>query len=61
MVLSVLTARGAAVVAERKLEMEARWTDALHEFSDADLAAATKVLNRVADLFESLSHEAPAP
>jgi MarR family transcriptional regulator, organic hydroperoxide resistance regulator len=59
-VLSVLTDRGAAIVAERQLQMEARWTDALQEFSEADLAAATKVLNRVADLFESLSHEAPA-
>jgi MarR family transcriptional regulator, organic hydroperoxide resistance regulator len=59
-VLSVLTDRGAAIVAERQLVMEARWTDALQEFSEADLAAATKVLNRVADLFESLSHEAPA-
>jgi MarR family transcriptional regulator, organic hydroperoxide resistance regulator len=58
-VLSVLTDRGAAVVAERQLQMEARWTDALHEFSDSDLATATKVLNRVADLFESLSQEAP--
>jgi DNA-binding MarR family transcriptional regulator len=60
-VLSVLTERGAAVVAERQLEMEARWTDALRELSDADLAAATKVLNRVAELFESLSQESPAP
>ena len=59
-VLSVLTERGSAVVAERQLEMEGRWTEALQEFSDTDLATATKVLNRVADLFESLSHEAPA-
>jgi DNA-binding MarR family transcriptional regulator len=59
-VLSVLTDRGAAIVAERQLEMEGRWTEALQEFSDTDLATATKVLNRVADLFESLSQEAPA-
>ncbi len=59
-VLSVLTERGAAIVAERQQEMEARWTDALNEISDQDLAAAVKVLNRVADLFESLGEEASA-
>lgn len=59
-VLSVLTDRGAAVVAERKLQMESRWKDALEECSDAELAAAAKVLHRVADLFELLSQDAPA-
>jgi DNA-binding MarR family transcriptional regulator len=59
-VLSVLTERGSAIVAERQLEMEARWTDVLNEISDDDLAAAVKVLNRVADLFESLAEDAPA-
>ena len=59
-VLSVLTDRGAAVVAERKLEMEGRWKKALEECSEAELAAAAKVLHRVADVFESLSQDAPA-
>lgn len=59
-VLSVLTERGEAVVAERQQEMEARWTDALTDVTDADLAAAVKVLNRVADLFESLGEDTPA-
>lgn len=56
-VLSVLTERGAAIVAERQEEMEARWTNALDELSDDDLASAVKVLNRVADLFESLGED----
>jgi DNA-binding MarR family transcriptional regulator len=59
-VLSVLTERGEAIVAARQQEMEARWTDALNDISDHDLAAAVKVLNRVADLFESLGEDAPA-
>ncbi|MGH2862585.1 MAG: MarR family winged helix-turn-helix transcriptional regulator [Solirubrobacteraceae bacterium] len=59
-VLSVLTERGAAVVAERQQRMDGGWKAALGEFSDEELAAAAKVLQRVADLFESLWQEAPA-
>jgi DNA-binding MarR family transcriptional regulator len=58
-VLSVLTERGAAIVGERQAEMEARWTHALEELTDEDLASAVKVLNRVADLFESLGADTP--
>ena len=54
MVLSVLTERGAAVVAERQAQMEPRWRAALAEFSDAELAAAARVLNRLADYFDAL-------
>ncbi len=59
-VLSVLTDRGAAVVAARQQQMESRWQQALAECSDAELAAAAKVLHRVADVFEGLSLEVPA-
>ncbi|HET9094091.1 MAG TPA: MarR family winged helix-turn-helix transcriptional regulator [Solirubrobacteraceae bacterium] len=59
-VLSVLTDRGAAVVAARQHQMEARWTQALAECSDAELAAAAKVLHRVADVFDGLSLEGQA-
>lgn len=59
-VLSVLTDRGAAVLAERQQKMEGRWKQALDECSDAELAAAAKVLHRVADVFESLSQDTPA-
>lgn len=59
-VLSVLTDRGAAVVAARQRQMESRWKQALAECSDQELTAAAKVLHRVADVFEGLSLEAPA-
>lgn len=56
-VLSVLTERGAAVVAERQALMEPRWQAALSEFSEADLAAAARVLNRLADYFDALNDD----
>ncbi len=58
-VLSALTERGAAIVAERQQNMEERWRDALDEFSDEELTTAARVLNRAADMFESLSRESP--
>jgi DNA-binding MarR family transcriptional regulator len=58
-VFSALTERGAAVVAERKAQMEPRWQAALAEFSDRDLTAAARVLNRLADYFDTL-HDHPA-
>lgn len=54
MVLSALTDKGAAVVAERQARMEPRWQAALAEFSDSDLTAAARVLNRLADYFDAL-------
>jgi DNA-binding MarR family transcriptional regulator len=53
-VLSSLTERGAAVVAERKAQMEPRWQAALAEFSDRELTAAARVLDRLADYFDAL-------
>lgn len=58
-VLSALTERGAAVVAERQAQMEPRWREALSEFSDEELTAAARVLNRVADYFDGLLDDAP--
>lgn len=53
-VLSALTERGAAVVAERRAHLEPRWHAALAEFSDTELAAAARVLDRLADYFEDV-------
>jgi DNA-binding MarR family transcriptional regulator len=58
-VLSTLTEHGAAVVAERKAEMEPRWRAALVEFSDDELSAAARVLDRLADYFDAYSAHAP--
>lgn len=56
-VLSVLTERGAEVVAQRQAQMEERWRAALGEFSEQELSAAARVLHRVADVFDSLSQD----
>ncbi len=53
-VLSTLTERGAEVVAERQAQMEPRWRAAVAEFSDDELDAAARVLNRLADYFDAL-------
>lgn len=53
-VLSELTEQGAAVVAERHAQMEPRWREALSEFSEDELDAAARVLDRLADFFTDL-------
>ena len=53
-VLSTLTDHGASVVAARQARMEPRWQAALAEFSDRDLDAAARVLDRLADYFDTL-------
>jgi DNA-binding MarR family transcriptional regulator len=53
-VLSTLTERGAAVVAERQAQMEPRWRAALEGFTEPELAAAARVLDRLADYFDAL-------
>lgn len=58
-VLSTLTERGAAVVAERHAQMEPRWRAALSEFSGEELDAAARVLNRLADYFDDLLDKNP--
>jgi len=57
-VLSTLTERGAHVVAERHALMEERWHEAIAGFSDGELIAAARVLDRLADLFDALRDEA---
>lgn len=56
-VLSELTERGATVVAERHAQMEPRWRETLAEFSDDELSAAARVLDRLADYFDALLDE----
>jgi len=58
-VLSALTERGAMVVAERRAQMEPRWQEALSEFSDDELTAAARVLDRLADYFDAYLAGAP--
>ncbi len=59
-VLSSLTERGEQLVAERHAQMEPRWRAALDEFDDAELLVAARVLNRLADYFDTpLDHDAP--
>jgi DNA-binding MarR family transcriptional regulator len=53
-VLSVLTEHGATVVAERQAQMEPRWRAALSDFSDTELSAAARVLNRLGDYFDDV-------
>jgi DNA-binding MarR family transcriptional regulator len=56
-VLTSLTARGRALIEERRARMEPRWQAALAEFSDEDLLTATAVLERIRELFEQLADE----
>jgi len=52
-VLSSLTEQGAELVARRHRQMEPRWQAALSEFTDDELDAAARVLDRLADYFDS--------
>jgi DNA-binding MarR family transcriptional regulator len=56
---TVLTEQGAAVVAGRQRDMEKRWKQALGEFSVDELTAAAKILDRIADMVETLGRETP--
>jgi DNA-binding MarR family transcriptional regulator len=58
-VLSTLTERGVTVVAARQAQMEPRWQAALAEFSDSELSAAARVLDRLADYFDDLLDDSP--
>ncbi len=59
-VLSALTEHGATVVAARQAQMEPRWQAAIAEFSDSELVAAARVLNRLADYFDALLDDSPS-
>ncbi len=56
-VLTALTEQGAAVIAERQAQMEPRWRAALEDLTESDLAAAARVLNRLADYFDALNDD----
>ena len=56
-VLTSLTERGEALVAERRAHFEPRWVAALDEFGDEELRAAAAVLDRLRDLFEEIAAE----
>jgi DNA-binding MarR family transcriptional regulator len=53
-VLSALTDRGAQVVAERQAQLEPRWQATLAQFSDRELTTAARVLDTIADYFDTL-------
>lgn len=57
-VLTTLTDRGNAVVAERRAQLEPLWRAALEGFGDEELRAAAAVVDRVAHFFDEM-HEAP--
>ena len=54
-VLTALTKRGNALVAERRARFEPLWRDALDGFSDAELLAAATLLDRIAVMFDELA------
>lgn len=56
---TVLTEQGAAVVEGRQRDMEQRWNQALANFSVEELATASKILDRVADMLETLGRDTP--
>jgi DNA-binding MarR family transcriptional regulator len=56
---TVLTEQGAAVVENRHRDMEKRWTAALGEFSVDELATASTILGRIADMLEAMGRDAP--
>lgn len=56
-VLTELTERGAAIVAERHAQMEPRWRAAIAGLSVEELRAGARVLGVIADYFDGLLEE----
>jgi DNA-binding MarR family transcriptional regulator len=54
-VLTSLTERGSALLAERRARMEPRWRHALAGFSDHELLTAATVLDRLRDTFDDIA------
>jgi DNA-binding MarR family transcriptional regulator len=54
-VLTSLTERGQALIAEHRAMIEPRWRAALAEFDEAELATAAAVLARLAAMFEDFA------
>jgi DNA-binding MarR family transcriptional regulator len=64
-VLTSLTDRGRALVAERHARFAPRWEAALADFSDDELGIAVAVLDRLHEMFDTISSggepDPPAP
>jgi DNA-binding MarR family transcriptional regulator len=56
-VLTSLTERGRALVADRRARFEPRWRAALEDFDDDQLATAAAVLARLSVLFDALADD----
>ena len=56
-VMVSLTDRGRTVVQQRHAHLEPRWRAALREFSDDELLTATRVLDRLAALFDDFDDD----
>lgn len=54
-VLTSLTARGKALIEQRRARYEPRWTAALSEFSEQELLTAERVLDAVRRMFDALA------
>jgi DNA-binding MarR family transcriptional regulator len=57
-VLTSLTERGRALVAERRAQFEPRWSAALAEFDEHQLGTAAAVLARLAAMFDDFATDA---
>lgn len=60
-VLSTLTERGAAFVSCRHARMEERWRAMVADFSDAELDATARVLERIAEFFDAMPSDSGVP
>jgi DNA-binding MarR family transcriptional regulator len=58
-VMCALTARGRAVITERRTQLERRWRAKLNDFSAAELATAAAVADRLRTFYEELLTEGP--
>lgn len=56
-VLTSLTDRGRALVAERRARFEPRWRRALEDFTNAELATAAAVFTRLGSVFDALAED----
>ncbi len=58
-VVSRLTAQGRERVAAKRSAWQARWREALGDVSERDLRAATRVLQRLGEMFDEATPEGP--
>jgi DNA-binding MarR family transcriptional regulator len=56
-VLISLTARGRALVEQRRASLQPRWRAALAEFSDEELRTTAAVLERLRDMFDEIPED----